>query len=641
MAASASATTTDIWTNGSGKNLWDTTSANWNTANAGGVYVNGDAVLFDDTAGLSNTAVTVAPQTPPLDPAGITVDSSTNNYNFSGGGYITGSGSLLKDGSSTLTIGNSAANTYTGGTTINDGTLLADDAGGSATGTGPVLVNGGASSGTLGGDGTVGGNTSIQSGATLAPGSGNSGDLLTFSDPNSNALTLSSGANLAYSLNAPNQAGGTNGNDMATVDGQLIINPNISLAVTPGTSFNTGTYQLINYGSLQDNSSNFSGWNASLSTIPSNLTASEYFKFGFANTFTANNSGHNTINLVVSQSSSAPTLGPGQSASMVQPANTPLDDSTPSKPAFSIDVGGKSTPFFVARGPDAAANAPKMFNFGWAVAPAIAPGEAYFNDGSFASSVTYVANAAAKGGGAAAKNPANYTLTNARQGKNWAFAGASVPLFSVASGNLVLVNGTSDTGTPFNAPQQNNPVLGAGAKVNAYPGVGGAPNQKPAAWLPIFVLSPEVFVGDPPALDVPTYYGETFTNPNGDSGIYLADVVNGTLDLPTSQDQLATGTDAQANYSGSFLSLVQSVLGSSITALSDLTDSQWLLFDGSYGTDPSNDTAWTVTDAPNNQFEVIGLGSGSLEVTPEPAAISIFAIGGFALLILPRVRARR
>ncbi len=639
VATSASATTTDIWTNGSGNNLWDTTSANWNTTNTGDVYANGDVAQFDDTAGPSNTNVTIAPQTPPLDPAGISVDSSTNNYVFSGGGYITGSGSLLKDGSSTLTIGNSVANTFSGGTTINDGTLLANDAGGSATGTGPVLVNGGASSGTLGGDGTVGGNTSIQSGATLAPGSGSAGDLLTFSDIGSSALTLSTGANLAYSLNAPNQTGGTNGNDMATVNGQLVINPNISLAITPGTSFNTGTYQLINYGSLQDNSNNFSGWNASVTQVPTNLPANTYYKFGFSNFFTSNNSGQNSINLVVSTSNSAPTLAPGQSTSMVQPAKTPLDDSTPSKPAFSIDVGGKPTPFYVARGPDSAADAPKVFNFGWAVAPAITPGETYFNDGSFASSVTYVANAAAKAGGAAAKDPSNYTLTNARQGKNWAFAGGSVPLFSVASGNLVLVNGTSDTGTPFNAPQQNNPVLGAGAKVNAYPGVGGAPNQKPAAWLPIFVLSPEVFAGDPPALDVPTYYGEAFSNPNGDSGILLADVVNGALDLPTSLDQLSTGADSKQDYSGSFLSLVQSIY-SSITSLSQLTDAQWLNFDGSYGVDPNTNVAWTVTDAPNNQFEVIGVGTASI-VTPEPASISIFAFGGLSLFILPRLRARR
>ncbi len=661
-------TTTAIWTNGSGNNLWDTTSANWNTAN--NLYANGDTAQFDDTAGSSNTNVTIAPQTPPLNPAGVIVDSTTNNYVFSGGGYIAGSGSLLKEGSSTLTIENSTANTYSGGTTINDGTLLADDSatpsnngGGSSTGTGPVLVNGGATSGTLGGDGIVGGNTSIQSGATLAPGSGNAGDLLTFSDSGSNALVLSTGANLSYSLNAPNQTGGTNGNDMADVTGQLVLNPQISLSITPGASFNTGTYQLINYGTLQDNSNNFSGWNASLTSIPTNLPASTYYVFGFSNHFTSSNSGQNTINLDVTTSTTAPSLTQGQSASLVQPADTPLDHSTPSNPAFTVPTGGAGgnsgpggsgasggngvsvsgtgpTQFFVARGPDDAANAPKMFNFAWAVAPAIAPGGIYFNDGTGgASSVTYVPNAAARAGGAAATNPANYTLTNARPGPNWAYAGGSVPGFSVATGKLVMVNGTADTGTPFNPPAQNraNP---APAIPSPYPGVGGAPAQNPAAWLPVFALSPVITVQDPPAFDVPTYYGETFTNPNGDTGIYLADVVGGTLDLPTSLDQLSTGADAHPDYSGSFLFLVQSVLGPGITSLSQLTDSQWLLFDGSYGIDPSTDTAWTVSDAPNNQFEVIGIGTAAV-ITPEPGALAFIALCAGAMLLRPRLRFRR
>jgi hypothetical protein len=170
--------------------------------------------------------------------------------------------------------------------------------------------------------------------------------------------------------------------------------------------------------------------------------------------------------------------------------------------------------------------------------------------------------------------------------------------------------------------------------------VGGAPAQNPAAWLPVFALSPVITVQDPPALDVPTYYGETFTNPNGDTGIYLADLTNGVLELPTSLDQLSTGTDARTDYNGSFLSLVDSILGNSVTSLSQLTDSQWMLFDGSYGIDPSTDTAWTVSDAPNNQFEVIGLGSASI-VTPEPGAIAFMALCGSALLLIPRRGMRR
>ncbi len=650
-ALSSAQATTDIWTNGSGDNLWNTTSKNWNTTT--NLYANGDTVQFDDTAGPNNVNVTVAPQTPPLNPAGITVDSSTNNYVFSGGGYIAGSGSLLKDGSSTLTIGNSVANTYTGGTTINDGTLLANNfgtafiPGGSSTGTGPVLVNGGATSGTLGGDGTVGGGTSIQSGATLAPGSGTAGDMLTFSDSGNSALTLSTGANLSYSLNAPNKVGGTNGNDMATVAGQVVINPNISLSVTPGASFNTGTYQLINYGSLQDNSNNFSGWNASLTSIPANLPASTYYTMGFSNHFTANSSGLNTINLDVTTSTTAPTLGPGQSAALVQPANTPLDKSTPSSPAFTIG-GAHPTQFFVARGPDNADNAPKMFNFGWAVAPVLLPVKTvYWNAYNASASVQGVATVNNAG------KITGWTFPAARTGPAWAYAGSLPLLFGEdAAGNAALNQGLEDTGTPFAAgngagqnENPNNPVADASNYANA---VGGAPNLQAAkagqevapkaAWVPAGYLAPFVVVGDPPASEVPTYYGEAYTNPSGDTGIYLADMVNGVLDLPTSLDQLATGADAQSNYSGSFLSLVQSVL-SGITSLSQLTDAQWLMFNGSYGVDATNSTAWTVTDAPNNDFAVIGLGTAvGLTNTPEPGAMALMAACGGLLLLARRRR---
>jgi fibronectin-binding autotransporter adhesin len=62
-----------------------------------------------------------------------------------------GSLSLVKDGAATLTL--TGANTYTGTTTINAGTLLVDNATGRGTGVGTVTVAAGAA---LGGTGTVG-----------------------------------------------------------------------------------------------------------------------------------------------------------------------------------------------------------------------------------------------------------------------------------------------------------------------------------------------------------------------------------------------------------------------------------------------------------------------------------------------------
>jgi hypothetical protein len=92
------------WSANGNSGIWDTAnSANWiNMGNSQQVVFNAnDQVLFDDTAGVPTT-VTVNGT---VSPGGITVNSSTNNFVFSGPGTISGSGSLLKEGGSTLTLG--------------------------------------------------------------------------------------------------------------------------------------------------------------------------------------------------------------------------------------------------------------------------------------------------------------------------------------------------------------------------------------------------------------------------------------------------------------------------------------------------------------------------------------------------------
>jgi autotransporter-associated beta strand protein len=79
------------------------------------------------------------------------------------GGVISGAGKLVKGADRTLTL--TSANIYTGGTIIKDGTLLAENTAGSATGLGPVLVK----SGALGGTGSISGDVKV--GADI-PGNG-------------------------------------------------------------------------------------------------------------------------------------------------------------------------------------------------------------------------------------------------------------------------------------------------------------------------------------------------------------------------------------------------------------------------------------------------------------------------------------
>ena len=101
----------------------------------------------------------------------LAVGSVKRNTVFSGsvrdGGYAGGTGgSFTKIGRGMLTL--SGASSYTGGTTVSEGTLLVNNSQGSATGTGAVLVSGGR----LGGKGIVAGAVTVGAAArsALAPG---------------------------------------------------------------------------------------------------------------------------------------------------------------------------------------------------------------------------------------------------------------------------------------------------------------------------------------------------------------------------------------------------------------------------------------------------------------------------------------
>lgn len=102
---------------------WDAgISSSWiNTGNnQQSVFNTGDQVLFDDSTGVP-TNVTVSGT---VSPSVITVNSSTNNFTIGGSGSISGAASLVKQGSSTLTVVN-PGNNFTGPVTINGGVIYA------------------------------------------------------------------------------------------------------------------------------------------------------------------------------------------------------------------------------------------------------------------------------------------------------------------------------------------------------------------------------------------------------------------------------------------------------------------------------------------------------------------------------------
>lgn len=110
---------------------WDTSTSNWVNGAAPPVsttyFDTLDAVLFGDAAGaMGNPVVTLGS---PLSPVGVTMSSTVRDYTISGIGSIGGTTGLTLGASNTRTLTLTTANTYTGATAVNGGTLRLGDGG--------------------------------------------------------------------------------------------------------------------------------------------------------------------------------------------------------------------------------------------------------------------------------------------------------------------------------------------------------------------------------------------------------------------------------------------------------------------------------------------------------------------------------
>jgi fibronectin-binding autotransporter adhesin len=154
-------------------------------------------------------------------------------------GVISGNGSYRRSASSPLDGGTTtftAANTYSGGTAINDGVLLANNTSGSGTGTGAVTVGDGNPGtlfrGTLGGTGSVAGAITVREGGTLAPGT--------------SVGTLTAGSDVMFADNG-HFAVELNG----TLADQLVVGGNLDLSSTLDfldvTGSGTGPWVIATY----------------------------------------------------------------------------------------------------------------------------------------------------------------------------------------------------------------------------------------------------------------------------------------------------------------------------------------------------------------------------------------------------------
>ena len=179
-------------------NLGNQTTGAGITINNGELQATGSFGLNQNNPGTHDRAITVT------NSADIDV---TGSNNLSVTGVISGTGSLTKSNTGTLTVTN--ANTYSGGTTVGGGSLVLNNASGSATGTGALAVGAGA---TLLGTGTSSGTsfaingTSTSARANLLVGQGSAADMSTTGVTTLTATGASTiaNANLTFNLDSGN-----------------------------------------------------------------------------------------------------------------------------------------------------------------------------------------------------------------------------------------------------------------------------------------------------------------------------------------------------------------------------------------------------------------------------------------------------
>ena len=258
------------------------------TINAGTLDLNGTNQIV---GALNGTGGTILNNSSGASSNTLTIGNGNGSGTFSGTitDHTTGSGALqlIKIGTGTETMTSTTSN-YTGGTTINGGTIIANSANGGALGRGPVVVN---NTGTLRGSGLIDATVTVNNGGTLAPGAtasaGSIAKIQTGTNPGTGNVNLASGSNFILDLTAgagPTAVGGGTIYDQLSVigsvtlgGGSLTLNPgaglmlgdkffivlNDSIDLVSGTfnnlpnasMFSTGGYSfLINYADNGDNS---------------------------------------------------------------------------------------------------------------------------------------------------------------------------------------------------------------------------------------------------------------------------------------------------------------------------------------------------------------------------------------------------
>ena len=231
--------------------------------NSGGktLYLNGTgtgtAGALRNVSGTNSDAGTVILQT------NTTIGVDANTLTLSGVVSGAGTSSLTKVGAGTLAL--SGANTFTGGTTVNAGTLLVNNTSGSGTGTGTLNI---ASGGSLGGTGTIGSVTTIAGALGV---SGASPGILTFSS----GVTLQTGSATTININGSTTRGtdydGITFNGGVTITGGTLTF-NIGVPIASGSVLNIFIPATVSSTFTSVTATGIGGYSGSFSLGPGNTS---------------------------------------------------------------------------------------------------------------------------------------------------------------------------------------------------------------------------------------------------------------------------------------------------------------------------------------------------------------------------------
>ncbi len=170
-----------------GSAAWDTVSSNWKDSAATprtAAYAASDTVQFEDGfGGTSPIMVTIGSA---VSPTSVTANNQNKAYTISGSAGIS-AGSLTKQGSGTLTLNSSVVHGFTGGLTLNGGTLVEDF--GNMTSGYANLINSANTLALGGGSLLIKGNSANNSSQTLGNVTVNSGGGKLLLDPNGSLRT--------------------------------------------------------------------------------------------------------------------------------------------------------------------------------------------------------------------------------------------------------------------------------------------------------------------------------------------------------------------------------------------------------------------------------------------------------------------